>query len=115
MADQNDDMDQPATRRELMLVKNELRSDIERMGNSLIEFVRRVFAEFRAEMQAMRVELAQHANAIKEHVTRELRSEIETKASSAELRAFEQKYADLPTRVTKLERAAFPPQRRRRR
>ena len=92
-----------------------LRGEMEQQGYNIIDFVRRVASELKTEMQNMRLELAQHANAIKEHVTRELRGEIEVKASSTEVRAVDDKYADLPARVTKLERAVFPPKRQRRR
>jgi F0F1-type ATP synthase membrane subunit b/b' len=94
------DMSTPVTRGELreelkqfkQELKQELRQDLEIWGGALA-------ARIDAGEQRMLAELARHAKAIQE-------------AMSTQISAIDEKYADLPARVSRLEAAVFVPERR---
>lgn len=114
------DMERPVTRRELKeeLGKFEGKVDaklarldvkIDAVGGALLSRMDAMMREMRAEMAEMRAEMA------------EMRADAARQAKAAmewaldQFRAVDDKYADLPRRVTRLEGKVFPPKRARRR
>lgn len=105
-----DDMDHPVTRRELReeLARYATRDELrEELARALTDYPKRQDLEawagaLNAKIDALSGELAQHANRILES-TREMVGVID------------EKYNDLPRRVTALEAKVFPPKRQRRR
>ena len=95
------DMSTPVTR-------GELRAEIERIEIRLDQMATKtdleiwggaLLARIESGQQRMLAELARHAKAIQE-------------AMSTQVSAIEEKYADLPPRVSRLETAVFVPERR---
>jgi hypothetical protein len=129
MANRDDDMDRPITRRELReeLEQYPKRTELEAWGGALDAKIDAVDAKvdaldakvgaldrkfeakfdlvirtFNAKFDEVFVELARHANRILDSV-RDIAG------------AVDEKYNDLPARVARLETAVFPPKRQRRR
>jgi hypothetical protein len=113
------DMERPVTRRELKLEVDRIDGKIDRLDTKLdavcgallsrMDAMMRETAEMRAETAEMRAEMA------------EMRADAARQAKAAmewaleQFRAVDDKYADLPRRVTRLEGKVFPPKRARRR
>jgi hypothetical protein len=96
------DMERPVTRRELKEELGTLEAKIDALDAKLEAWGGALLAR----MDAMRTELVTE-------IARQSRAAMEWRRD--QFRAVDDKYADLPGRVTRLERKVFPPKRARRR
>jgi hypothetical protein len=96
----DDDMDQPVTKREFRsIVKNELvtKSEMREMFANFLDAIMERFASSEDSMKRwFSAQLARHTGAVDER-------------HRTEVSVVDDKYKDLPERVTKLEAAVFPP------
>ena len=93
------DMSTPVTRGELRGELRDLETRIDAKFESIDAKFEALRAEMRASEQRLSMELAHHANAIVENVAKHVG-------------VVDDKYADLPRRVTRLEGAVFKAKRR---
>lgn len=118
--DNDRDMEQPVTKRELRQelaeFRTELRAELQQGLSFVIDTLTARMAELRTDiMQHVSTEIARATTASKEEMMRHLSTEF-AKATSAsndqhrdQLTVIDDKYKDLPPRVARLERAVFPP------
>lgn len=106
----DDDMDKPITRRELQEVLGEAFANFLKMLDMRFVAVDKRFADSEATNRRLMLDIekrfAADTRAALQEVTRYHRDELST---------IDDKYKDLPERVTKLEAKVFAPKRRRRR
>jgi hypothetical protein len=100
------DMERPVTRRELKEELGKLEEKIDAKIDALDAKLEAWGGALLARMDAMRTELVTE-------IARQSRAAMEW--GGDQFRAVDDKYADLPGRVTRLERKVFPPKRARRR